>query len=107
MQEWIQRGNPQGITAILAENYSVAVGCIRALQEAGCRIPEDISIIGIDELPEAVFLDFKYTHIRIDHEVKTQWAMSCLLARLDGQGGERIKIYTGTRLIPGESVKKL
>lgn len=107
MQTWIQGGNPQGITAILAENYSVAVGCIRALQDAGRRIPEDMSVIGIDDLPEAVLLDFKYTHIRIDHEVKTQWAMNCLFARIDGQRGERIKIYTGTRLIPGESVKKL
>lgn len=39
------------ITAIFCSNDAVAIGCYRALYEAGKKVPEDISIIGFDDLP--------------------------------------------------------
>ena len=38
------------ITAIFCSNDAVAIGCYRALYEAGKKIPEDISVIGFDDL---------------------------------------------------------
>lgn len=39
------------ITAIFCSNDAVAIGCYRALYEAGKKVPEDISVIGFDDLP--------------------------------------------------------
>ena len=39
------------ITAIFCSNDAVAIGCYRALYEAGKKVPEDISVIGFDGLP--------------------------------------------------------
>lgn len=46
--------NPQ-ITAVFAANDYMAMGAIRALIEAGRYVPKDVSVIGIDDVPEAEF----------------------------------------------------
>lgn len=45
-----------GVTAIAAANDSMAVGLIAAAAADGVRVPEDLSVIGTDDLPEARFL---------------------------------------------------
>jgi LacI family transcriptional regulator len=40
-------------TAIVAANVSIAIGTLRALREAGLRIPEDIGLVCFDDLPQA------------------------------------------------------
>jgi len=55
MKRWLEHGfRETGCTAILAENDHMALGCIRALQEAGVRVPEDISVVGFDGTETAV-----------------------------------------------------
>ena len=51
MQRILARGRP--FTALLASNDSSALGALRALDEAGLRIPEDVAVIGFDDTPEA------------------------------------------------------
>ena len=51
-------------TAVFAQNDRIARGAISALHEAGRRVPEDISIIGYDDIPEAEFSDPPLTTIR-------------------------------------------
>jgi len=49
MREWLREGWAKlGCTALLAHNDDVALGIIEALQEAGIRVPEDVSVIGFD-----------------------------------------------------------
>lgn len=40
-------------TAIVAANLSIAIGALRALREAGLRVPEDVGLVCIDDLPQA------------------------------------------------------
>lgn len=42
-------------TAIFAQNDRMAIGAIRALQEAGLEVPEDVSVIGFDDIPLAAY----------------------------------------------------
>jgi LacI family transcriptional regulator len=40
-------------TAIVAANLSIAIGALRALREAGIRVPEDVGVVCFDDLPQA------------------------------------------------------
>jgi len=54
----------QSFSAIFAQNDRMAVGAIRALRETGLRIPQDISIIGYDDIPLASYFDPPLTTIQ-------------------------------------------
>ena len=51
-------------TAVFAQNDRMAVGSIRALRDAGLRVPQDVSVIGYDDIPLASFFDPPLTTIR-------------------------------------------
>jgi DNA-binding LacI/PurR family transcriptional regulator len=53
-------------SAIFAQNDRMAVGAIKALREAGRRIPEDVSVVGFDDMPLASYYDTPLTTIRQD-----------------------------------------
>lgn len=56
---------PQKPTAVLASNDMMAIGCMLGLKEAGFNIPEHISLMGIDDITPAVFVDPPLTTIRL------------------------------------------
>lgn len=43
------------VTAVFAANDAMALGLLRALHEQGRRVPEDVSVVGFDDIPEAAF----------------------------------------------------
>lgn len=51
-------------SAIFAQNDRMAVGTIRALRDSGLRVPQDISVIGYDDIPLASYFDPPLTTIR-------------------------------------------
>jgi LacI family transcriptional regulator len=54
-QELLSLSNPP--TAIFAANDQSAIGVIEAAQEAGVRVPEDLSVMGFDNIPEAAYVN--------------------------------------------------
>jgi DNA-binding LacI/PurR family transcriptional regulator len=81
------------VTAVFAANDQMAMGIMRAFYEAGRRIPEDVSIVGFDDVPEAEHLFIPLTTVRQDFEATGRRAVAELLARLgpDGVGGSAPK----------------
>lgn len=71
-------------TAVVVANDQMALGAIRAFEENGVRVPEDISIIGFDDMPEAEFFRPPLTTIRHDFARIGQLGVQCLLAQLNG-----------------------
>lgn len=58
------------VTAVLCGNDDVALGLLRALYEAGRRVPADVSVVGFDDAPHAAHLAPALTTVRQDfHEV--------------------------------------
>lgn len=54
------------ITAILCGNDTVALGAMSAIQSAGLSVPEDISIVGVDDLPFSEMLSPPLSTVRLD-----------------------------------------
>ena len=52
--EWLLKEKP-GITAIMAGNDKMAIGAMRYLTRKGVKIPEDMSVLGMDDIPPAQF----------------------------------------------------
>lgn len=74
---------PLNATALVAANDQMALGAMLALKEFGLRVPEDVSVVGIDDIPEAAFLDPPLTTLRNDFETQGRAAMQQLLARIE------------------------
>ncbi len=66
-------------TAILAAGESLAAGAMRGLSNAGYTVPGDISVIGMDDLPQAAFYNPPLTAIHIPMREIGQTALSLLL----------------------------
>ncbi|MDX2527288.1 LacI family DNA-binding transcriptional regulator [Streptomyces europaeiscabiei] len=52
------------VTAVFAANDDMAIGLIRALAEAGRRVPQDVSVVGFDDIPVAAYVTPPLTTVR-------------------------------------------
>ncbi|MFC4504068.1 MULTISPECIES: LacI family DNA-binding transcriptional regulator [Streptomyces] len=71
------------VTAIFASNDQMALGVLRALHEAGRRVPEDVSVVGYDDIPEAAHFLPPLTTIRTDFTDVGTTSLRILLNRID------------------------
>ncbi len=72
-------------TAVVAANDAAAVGAMRAIREAGLRIPDDIAIVGFDDAPWAAHLEPPLTTVHVDRLEMGRIAVKRLLELLQGQ----------------------
>ncbi len=94
-------------SAVFAENYEVTIGVSRALQSCGYRIPDDVSIVGFDEIPGAAILDFRPAILRALHGSVAYIAVGRLLERIKRKARESVQILVNTEFVIGNSVKKI
>ena len=73
----------RGATAILCGNDLIASGVIACCRDLGCSVPEDISVIGFDDLPPAASFDPPLTTIRQDRFQTGKCAFYTLNAMVD------------------------
>jgi DNA-binding LacI/PurR family transcriptional regulator len=74
------------LTAIFVANDQMALGALRALHDAGRRVPEDVSIVGFDGIPEGAFFTPPLTTIRQDFVEIGRLGFELLRRRIeDGQ----------------------
>jgi LacI family transcriptional regulator len=72
-------------TAIVANNNFIALGAYQAIREAGYRVPEDISMVGFDDLPTGLLLEPFFTVVVQPAYEMGRQATELLLARIAGQ----------------------
>lgn len=75
-------------TFIFALNDLSALGVIRAVTEFGIRVPEDISVVGVDDMPLGRFLPKALTTIGCDLRTMVEQAIEMLFARIDYRNEE-------------------
>ena len=71
---------PRG--AAVADNDSIAIGAVKAILEAGYRIPEDLSIIGVDDIPYSAVMMPPLTTMRVSRKSLGTLAVDLLMERL-------------------------
>ena len=77
-------------TAVFAANDAMAIGLLSALQEAGVRVPDDVAVVGFDDIPIARFLTPPLTSVRVSIAELGGRALERLLTMLEeGDGHER------------------
>jgi LacI family transcriptional regulator len=89
---------PKIPSAFFADNDIIAISCMRALQEAGCRIPRDVSVIGFDDIPACEIADPPLTSMRVPKKTMGSLAVEQLFKRINGDTSENIRIEVNTTL---------
>ncbi|MEU1268733.1 substrate-binding domain-containing protein [Streptomyces sp. NPDC005799] len=67
------------VTAVFCANDHMALGLLRALQQAGLRVPEDISVVGFDDMPETEYFGPSLTSVRQDFDELGRRALRLLI----------------------------
>lgn len=78
----------RGLTAIFAASDVVAFGAMAAIREAGLRVPEDMAVVGFDDIPLAAYFDPPLTTVHLPAHDLGRAAGLALLDRIDGRAGE-------------------
>jgi len=103
-QQLLARQKP--FTALFAYNDISAIGAIRAFQEKGLRIPQDISVLGFDDIPGAAFQTPSLTTVRQPLNRMGEVAAQTLLERIEGKKEYPSEIAIEPDLVVRESTAK-
>jgi len=94
---------PTRPTAIFAANDLSAFGVIEAARQRGLRVPEDISVIGFDDLPQASLVYPKLTTVRQPLAEMGRQAAALLLEQIEHHSTEPRQITLATELVVRDS----
>jgi DNA-binding LacI/PurR family transcriptional regulator len=93
-------------TALFAYNDISAIGAIRALQEQGLRVPQDVSVMGFDDIPGAAFHSPSLTTVRQPLNRMGEVAAQTLLERIEAKKDYIPEIAIEPELVIRESTAK-
>lgn len=94
---------PSRPTAIIAINDLLSIGAARAAADAGLHVPNDLSLVGYDDIPMANYLVPRLTTVTKDAYASGKKAFEILMRRMQNPDLPRQKIHTPARLIIRES----
>lgn len=90
-------------TAIFAFNDNIAIGAIQAARARGLRVPEDLSVVGFDDVEHATIVSPALTTVRQPLAEMGRTAVSLLSRLLEGQRFETLHVELATRLVVRDS----
>ncbi len=106
MKELIEANNP--LTAIFAVTDMVAIGALKAIREAGMKVPEDISLVGFDDIELASFLEVPLTTVSQQQHRIGNLAAEIVIERIEKKGeNKHHQIILKPKLIVRESCRDL
>jgi LacI family transcriptional regulator len=93
------------LTAIFAANDQMAFGAIRAAKESGLKVPEDLAVVGFDNIPFSSYFDPALTTVEIPKYQIGAAAMEMLVNRISKKNGEKSRWFD-TQVLVRESTLK-
>jgi LacI family transcriptional regulator len=101
MQELLDSDPPP--TAVMASSDQMAFGAYEAIRQHGLRIPDDISVVGFDDLPEARWTSPPLTTVRQPLAEMGALAAKTVLRLSNGESVDSPRVELATELIVRES----
>lgn len=93
-------------TALFCENDYIAIGVIKALNEINIKVPDDISVIGFDNIPQATIISPELTTIHVYKDEMAALAVRRLDEIIENSDLPSIKLIIDTRLVERKSCQK-
>lgn len=87
-------------SAVFASNDAMAYGCYCALRDRGLSVPEDVSLVGVDDVLETLVPHAGITSVRFDNNKIAAWAVERLVA------AEGASCPAAHQLFPGEIIER-
>jgi DNA-binding LacI/PurR family transcriptional regulator len=87
------------VTAIFVANDQMTLGVLRALREAGVRTPQDVAVVGFDDIPESEFFAPPLTTVRQDFEAVGKQGIALLLDLIEGRPPAASRIAIEPQLV--------
>ncbi|MER6085163.1 LacI family DNA-binding transcriptional regulator [Streptomyces sp. NPDC001833] len=78
------------VTAVFSANDDMAIGLIRALTEAGRRVPEDVSVVGFDDIPVAAYVTPPLTTVRQPFDAVAQEGLKRLVHAIENPAADAL-----------------
>ena len=95
-------------TALVCANDLIASACLKAFKEAAVRVPEDVSLVGFDNLPMCEMIDPPLTTMQVSKHQIGERAMEILIGRITHRiSVPTMKVSVGGELVIRESVCSL
>lgn len=95
-------------TAVFASSDTLALGAIKAIKSAGLAVPDDISVVGFDDIELAQHITPALTTVRQNTELMGRRAADLLINQINGESdGEYSTIVLPVELVVRESVKNI
>ncbi|WP_256106977.1 LacI family DNA-binding transcriptional regulator [Streptomyces sp. ODS05-4] len=91
--------------AVFAYNDLIAIGAMRVLSERGLRVPEDVAVVGFDDVVEGRYGAVTLTSVSPDKAAIARMAVESVLDRLDGADRPARRQTAGFTLIARESTR--
>ncbi|MFK4341583.1 MULTISPECIES: LacI family DNA-binding transcriptional regulator [unclassified Paenibacillus] len=90
-------------SALFCENDYMAISAIKTFQETNIRVPEQISIMGFDNINEAKVISPELTTIHVKKEVLARTAVNLLMERLNNDQKHHTQVLVNTEVIERKS----
>ena len=94
-------------TAVLCSGDIYAIGAIRSIKAHGLHVPNDISVIGIDDILLSRYIEPALTTVRVDRQSMAAMAIAALCSRIESENQLGQMLCTSHQLIERDSVKDM
>ena len=106
MRAWLAT-NPALPTAFFVENDIMALGCMRAMMERGIKVPDDVSMLGFDDLSFASISNPPLSTMRVPNREMGELAVRTLVDRMRESHDYTSVVHLSTTFVERQSVARL
>lgn len=97
MKRWLAQG--PDFSAVFCTSDMMAIGALLALYEAGLRVPDEMAVVGFDDLPVTQYTCPPLTTVHQPIYEKGQWAANILIDQIEGRSGPAVQVNLQAELV--------